>query len=423
MSYDLNNRRDNAIKKLYLRISALSFSNNLVSPILPYLIVYYGGGATESGIFQASNNLLGNIGQVMWGRISDSTGRRRLMLLLGALSTVIISIASLVLIGVFGSANPYEIIAISAIATFIGSASAPVIGDVISDLAGQSRRSIVYSMHSNLSAVFSIAGNIATTIMFQCMPSTFLALLVIFFSALVLGFVSVFATLSISGVVIDRNINSDSSVLHKRAGLGIEEFVKSFKITLSNPGFKGFVYANTLYNFSMSLAWPLFILSQQDVLNLSPAQITSLSIASNITMVLSQYLAGKYVERSRYRFYTLLNRFGLVIVPLVYAFSASYVSLLALNIFTGFINGFTNIIFPMYIIECAREGDRATFFGVYNTAIGLASFAGSMLGGLLSGYLIDIFGLVQGLRISYMISAVMRLSSAIVTARMKEYIY
>lgn len=419
----MNNRRDSAIRKLYLRISALSFSNNLVSPILPYLIVYYGGGATESGIFQASNNLLGNIGQVMWGRISDSTGRRRLMLLLGALSTLIISIASLILIGIFSSVNPYEIIAISAISTFIGSASAPVIGDVISDLVEPSKRSIVYSMHSNLSAVLSIAGNIATTIMFQCVPNTFLALLIIFFLALVLGFVSVFATLSISGIVIDRNVNNGSGVFRRRVGLGIEEFVKSFKITLSNPRFKGFVYANTLYNFSMSLAWPLFILSQRDVLNLSPAQITSLSIASNITMVLSQYLAGRYVRRSKYRFYTLLNRFGLVTVPLVYAFSNSYVSLLALNIFTGFINGFTNIIFPMYIIECAREGDRATFFGVYNTAIGLASFAGSMLGGLVSSYLIDIFGLDQGLRISYMISALMRFSSAIVTAKMKEYVY
>ncbi|MEM0338954.1 MAG: MFS transporter [Ignisphaera sp.] len=281
MPHDLNMHRTNTIKKLYLRISALSFSNNLISPILPYLIVYYGGGATESGIFQASNNLLGNIGQVMWGRISDSTGRRRLMLLLGALSTMIISITSLILIGIFGSMNPYEIIAISAIATFIGSASAPVIGDVISDLAEQSDRAIVYSMHSNLSAAFSIAGNIATTIMFQCMSSTFLALLVIFLLALAFGSISVFATLSISRNIIDRNTNCDLCPFRKHVSLGIEEFVKSFKIALSNPRFKGFVYANTLYNFSMSMAWPLFILSQRDVLNLSPAQITSLSIASN----------------------------------------------------------------------------------------------------------------------------------------------
>lgn len=421
MTHDVTKHRDNAIKKLYLRISTLSFSNNLVSPILPYLIVYYGGGATESGIFQASNNLLGNVGQVMWGRISDETGRRRLMLLLGSLSAMVISIVSLALIGLLGSMNPYEIIALSAISTFIGSASAPVIGDVISDLAGYSKRAIVYSMHSNLSAVFSIAGNMATTIIFQCASNTFIALLTILILALISALISLVTTLSISRNIIDKDCAY--TLPSRGASLGVEGFVKSFRIALSNPRFKGFVSANTLYNFSMSLAWPLFILTQRDVLNLSPAQITSFSIASNTTMIISQYLAGKYVDRSKYRFYTLLNRFGLVAVPLVYAFSTNYIHILALNIFTGFVVGFTNIIFPMYIIECAKEEDRATFFGVYNTSIGLANFVGSMAGGLISTYLINSYGLVQGLRISYLLSAAMRLLSAIVTAKMREYVY
>jgi len=421
LSTNVEIQRSNAIKKLYFRVSTLSFSNNLVSPILPYLIVYYGGGVKESGVFQASNNLLGNIGQIIWGRISDVTGFRKLMLLLGSLPMLLVSTIYLMLITLFNSINPYEIITLSAIATFIGSSSAPVIGDVISDLSDYSRRAVVYSIHSNLSAIFSIVGNLVTTIIFQAVSNTSTAISMIILLAFTSASASVLVTLSIPKSIIDKNINTIPG--GKVALLNIIEYVKSFKISLSNKKFRGFAFANTFYNFSLSLAWPLFIITQRSVLNLSPAQITSFSIASNAMMILSQYITGRHVSRNKYRFFTLVNRFGLVMVPLTYAFSTDYIQILLLNIFVGFVSGFTNIIFPMYIVECAEEKDRATFFGVYNTLIGLASFAGSMVGGLVSGYLITIFGLVQGLRISYLISAIMRFISAVITLKIKEYVY
>jgi MFS family permease len=76
----------------------------------------------------------------------------------------------------------------------------------------------------------------------------------------------------------------------------------------------------------------------------------------------------------------------------------------------------------MYIIECAENGKRATYIGVYNTLIGTASFTGSLLGGYLSSILIEVLGLSQGLRVAYYICTIARASSAILTLKTKEYI-
>jgi hypothetical protein len=85
---DVERLRKSTVVKLYVRVSALSYSNSVSSPVLPYLIVYYGGGAAESGLYQAFNNLFGNLGQVLWGGVGDVSRTRKLLLFLGAVKFI-----------------------------------------------------------------------------------------------------------------------------------------------------------------------------------------------------------------------------------------------------------------------------------------------------------------------------------------------
>jgi MFS family permease len=409
--------------KLYMRISALSFSNSAVSPVLPYLIVYYGGGATESGFFQAFNNLFGNLGQVLWGRVSDVSGLRKLLLALGSFSALLTPLILISILVSTNSLNPYLIILVSAIATFLGSASAPIIAPVISELAKSSKESVhLFAIHSNLSTFFSILGNVVATLILQAyLQSAVQGFANLFIIALLSAAIALTASLSIPRTVVDIRRGE-----HYKGRGFVHEFgkvVEGFRNSLKNPRFRGFAFTNTLYNLSMSIAWPLFILTQKNVLNLSPAQITTFSIASSVTTIASQYMMGMLLRRELYRFLTLLNRFGLVVVPLVYAYATNYTQLLLLNIYTGFLSGFTNIIFPMYIIECAGDGNRATYIGVYNMLIGTASFTGSLIGGSISTKLIESFGLIQGLKITYYICTIARIFSALLTLKSKEYVF
>lgn len=419
---DVEHLRKSTVVKLYVRVSALSYSNSVSPPVLPYLIVYYGGGAAESGLYQAFNNLFGNLGQVLWGGVGDVSRTRKLLLFLGALPSLLTPLTLLLTLAFTQGLEPHLVICVSVIATFLGSASAPIIAPIISELAISSKESLrLFVVHSNLSTLFSILGNATATLVLQMFSrNTFQSFASLFLIALLSAVLALATTLSIPQTVIDvRSGERHKSEKHVRI---FSKVADSFTTALRNAKFKDFAFSNTVYTFSMSIAWPLFILTQKNVLNLTPAQITSFSIASTIATIASQYLMGVYLRRRFYRFFALLNRFGLVIVPLVYAHALNYTQLLLLNIYTGFLNGFTNIIFPMYIIECAENGKRATYIGVYNTLIGTASFTGSLLGGYLSSILIEVLGLSQGLRVAYYICTLARASSAILTLKTKEYI-
>ena len=408
---------------MFIRVSTLSFSNSALSPLVPYLLVYYGGGATESSVLQALNNLFGNVGQVFWGRISDLTGKRKAMLLLAPLSAALTAATALLALVLTGSVSPWLIIALSATSTFVSSASAPISTSVISDLSEESRRAYVYSMHTNFATAFTLVGNAATTIVMQIYSQQQVTgFAVVFALSMSLAVASTAVTASIPRSVVDKN----NCLLHRTALVSrstLLSLFKGFREPLRNSRFKTFAYINSLYCFSLSMAWPLFILTQKNVLGLSSSEIVSFSIATNASSILGQYLIGRCIGRKRYRLFTLINRFGLVAVPLVYAYATSYIHLLLLHIFTGIVIGFTNIIFPMYIVECAHNKDVSTYIGLHSTLIGLSTFIGSLVGGAIANCFINKFGYAEGLRVAYLICAVARLLSAFLAAKTKGYIH
>ena len=100
-----------SIKYLEYRTVLLSLSSNSVGPIVPYLLITSGGGARESALFQAFNNLASNMGQIIWGRVADATGMLRELLALGASSTFISSALYSALMSL-GLLSPTTIIAV-----------------------------------------------------------------------------------------------------------------------------------------------------------------------------------------------------------------------------------------------------------------------------------------------------------------------
>ncbi|GEM_PF-3249763 len=411
-----NNSVIETLKKLYVRISILSLSTGALSPILPYLLILSGGGAFESGLFQSLNNLFNSVGQAIWGRVSDLIGRRKILLVIGVLALIIISFPLTVLI-FLNNLTPYIIIALSSINTLLTSTSIPVLTSIIIDIAPYTRRSHVYSLHSSLSTLFTLAGNIiATTILF--LSPQYIGFCLVSLLSLISAFIALAYTLSIPSTVIDvKNMSLKKNF--------IETFIIYFKgisMAMNNPRFKTFVLINTFYNFALSIAWPLFPISQVKVIKMAPYQVVILSIVSNTTITIGQYIAGRYIPRYRYRLYALLNRFGLIAVPLVYAFASNAIHLYILGVYTGLISGIANIVFALYIVECANRYDRATYMGVYGTLTGMASFIGSFIGGLISSIIIENIGIIEGLKTMYLVAAFARFLMALIVFKTKKFI-
>jgi len=401
----------NVLRKLYMRIGSLSFSSNIISPLVPYLLVKSGGGTFETGLFQALNNLSGNIGQVVWGWISDASGKRRIMLLLTCISVFFSSLSYLILM-LFNIMSPYTIIAVSTLSSLLASASAPVIASIIADMVHPSIRNHVYATHSNISNIAIIAGNIFSMIILSYIVGE-KGFIIILLLSIIMSSISLFFTFSLPSYIDKGKVLSMKSVIN-----GYRNMLNP----LRNNIFRGFLHVNTLYNLLLSIAWPLFPISQIRIIKMSPSQIMLLSLVSNTTIILGQYYAGRYISRERYRLWALVNRLGLTIVPIVYAFSESPFPLYILSIYTGILSGIGNVIFVMYIVDIAPSNERTTYIGFYNTALGLASFVGSFIGGSISTILMNIYGEDQGLRITYYICTLARLIGAINAYRSREFI-
>ncbi len=365
----------NILKKLYIRIGSLSFSSNIISPLIPYLLVKSHGSSFELGLFQALNNLFTNIGQVIWGWISDVLGKRRIML-------------SLACISIFFSSSLYLI------------------------LVHPNIRNYIYAIHSNISNIAIIIGNIFSIIILSYISDE-KGFIIIMLVSIIMSSISSFFTFSLP------------SYIDKRKTFSMRDMLNSYKNMLNplkNTFFREFLHVNTLYNFFLSIAWPLFPISQIKIIGMSPSQIMLLSLTSNITVILGQYYAGRYISKERYRLWALINRLGLTIVPMVYAFSKSPLPLYLLNIYVGILLGIGNVIFTMYIVDISPSSERTTYIGLYNTALGLASFIGSFIGGSISTILMNIYGEEHGLRITYYICTLARLVGAINTYRSKKYL-
>ena len=72
------------------------------------------------------------------------------------------------------------------------------------------------------------------------------------------------------------------------------------------------------------------------------------------------------------------------------------------------------------MLDVSPEAHRGSFTAFYNLLIGTVTFFGSLIGGYLSDLTINVYGLVLGLQIVYLVSAVGRGIGAATYFRLKE---
>jgi MFS family permease len=107
-------------------------------------------------------------------------------------------------------------------------------------------------------------------------------------------------------------------------------------------------------------------------------------------------------------------------VPLVYAIAPNIETLIVLDAFWGIANAFGSASVTAYLLDVSPQELRGSYIAVYNLAIGVITFVGSLIGGYLSDFTIGAFGLVTGLLVVYMISTVGRAIGAGLHFTLKE---
>lgn len=147
---------------------------------------------------------------------------------------------------------------------------------------------------------------------------------------------------------------------------------------LGSPRMRRFMAVNFSYMVVMSFAWPLFPLAQVYKFRMSAYEVGILTIIAGVSTVLLQRIVGELVDWNR-KLVMLLGRLSLASFPLGYALLDNVYQLYAVQAISGFANS-AGIAYTSYVMDNSSNVRAA--LSLYNLLMGLATVAGSLIGGM-----------------------------------------
>lgn len=404
---NLEKKTESDLKPLYARSVVNSLSGGMVNPFMGAYAVELGASPSDMGWFQSSTNIANNLMQIFWGGLSDRSKRRIPFIVFGGM------ILSILWIPMIFVVNAGQLIVLLAIQALLGSMATPawtaLIGDLVPHLGlGKANASINYWA--------SIGGVVATLVSGVFMIYVHGTIQQVFFIPLIVA--TVFGIVS-SLVMLKVRERGNSARLDLKRSLTTDMF-NSLKYARKTPSFLRYCYVEGTFQFFMSIAWPLFSITQIRILNASWLDIALLSVVQSIITIVFQAWAGRLADTVGRKPLMVFFRFSLVTVPLAYALAPNVSTLIIVGIFWGFSQALGSASITAYLIDVSPEEHRGSFTAIFNLIVGVVTFFGSLIGGYLSDYMIGVFGLVAGLRIVYLVSTAGRGIGAAMYLKLEE---
>jgi MFS family permease len=386
---------DADLKPLYTRSVISSFSNGMVSPFTGAYAVKLGASSSDMGWFQSSTNISNNLMQVFWGRLSDGTKQRIPFIVFG---TIILSVLWIPMIFI---ATATQLIVLLAVQALIGSMATPAWTALIGDLVPSLKLGRANAAISLWSAVGSVA---ATLISGYIMISIGGSIQEIFILPIVIA-----ATCGIASSLVMLKIKEKKNGERIKLKENLtSDIVKVFSSVRRTPLFVKYCYVDGIFQFFMSIAWPLLSITQITVLKASMLQIAVLSVFQSVITIVFQGWAGRLADTKGRKPLMIICRLGLITVPLAYAISPDINTLIVVGVFWGFVNALGSASMTAYLLDLSPKEFRGSYIAVYNLIVGVVTFFGSLIGGYLAVFTTGIFGLFTGLLVVYMVSMVGR---------------
>jgi MFS family permease len=400
-------KKEANLKPLYIRSVVNSLGTGMVSPFMGAYAVKLGASSAEMGWYQSSSNISNNIMQVFWGRLSDKVKRRVPFIIIGTLTMALLWIPMIFV------ANATQLIILIAIQAVLGSMATPALTALIGDLVPSFKLGRANANINLWTSIGSLIATIASGVLMISIGGTpqeimFLPLLIATFCGI---------TSCLPMVSIKEKKNGEKLNLTREFA---SDFFSMLKYAWKNSEFVKYCTVAGFFEFSMSICWPLLPRTQVDVLGASMLQIALLSVVQSLLTIIFQGWAGRFTDTIGRRPALLIYRFSLITVPIAYAFAPDINVLIGIGAFWGLITALGQAGITAYLLDISPEAYRGSFIAVFNLVLGMSSFFGSLIGGYLSAYTIDAFGLIVGLQIVYIISMIGRIIGATFYLTLKE---
>jgi MFS family permease len=368
-----------------------------------------GANLAEMGVFRSVGNISPTIFQPAWGAMSDRVGHTKAFVAFGTLTGLFVVYLFL------WAATPLDMIVLYTIQSILLSVQIPTWLSLVGGLINQSKRGTVLGrlgMATNVALLLAtvVSGVIMVSpslipylrslwgglgsVMFPTVVAWREAYYLPFYLTAVTGIVA--AALSLMIREKPRN------------GNGKRVFPPVLKL-LTRPGdFRKFCFTATFFSFSMSMAWPFFIIVQVEWLNNSLLEIAIASAISTAMTVAFTIPLGKLSDRVGRRPLIFMGRFLLFFVPLLYVMAVDTSLIYLSNAIAGVataasVNGNT-----AYIYDVAPEAERGSHVAVYNTFTGVVFLFGSLISGLMGQALVPYLGNHNAVFTMLVVSTILR---------------
>jgi len=406
---------------VYLVGSLTQFAQGLYTPFLSAYVYDMGANLAEMGVFRSVGNISPTVLQPAWGAMSDRVGHTKAFVAFGTLTGLFVVYLFL------WAATPLDMIVLYTIQSILLSVQIPTWLSLVGALIHPSRRGTELGrlgMATNVALLLAtlVSGLIMVSpslipylrslwgglgsVMFPTVEAWREAYYLPFYLTVMTGIAA--AVLSLMIREKPRNNN------------GKRVFPPVLKL-LTRPGdFRKFCFTATFFSFSMSMAWPFFIIVQVEWLNNTLLEIAVASAISTAMTVAFTVPLGKLSDRVGRVPLIFIGRFLLFFVPLLYLVAVDTSMIYLSNAIAGAataasVNGNT-----AYIYDVAPETERGSHVAVYNTFTGVVFLFGSLISGLVGQALVPYFGNHDAVFIMLAVSTVLRFIASFVYLNLRE---
>lgn len=387
---------------LYAHQAAGQFGHGLADPFVPYYATRLGATTADLGWLQAFGNLFPNLLQAPWGWLSDRAGRRVPFIMLGT----ILSTSLFLLIA--ASASPWQLILVVLVQALAVSMVAPNWSALLGERIAFGKRGRFFGAVSQIGGIAGLSGTVLVAILVFRAPQTEahpfqLPFLIAAFAGIASGLV----------LLLVRETKTAADGGRPPAPWSTED-------TERRADFLYFVKMQAFYNFFMSMSWPLIPVTVAIVLGASNLDIVMITIAGTVATVALQTQVGRLVDRVGPVSLIQASRFLFILVPLAYGFANNLFIIYIISALMGLPSAIANVAFSAYVLDVAPPRKHAEYFGLFNGALGLATFAGSLIGGYAARALQAVWPLTAALMAVYLLSFAGRTAGAFLSLRLRD---
>ena len=347
-------------RTLYATGFLQNFSDELIKRFINLLAIAVGATVDQLGTLNATRMLASNLFQVLFGRLADRYGKKRLIAIGRILNGL--TLAAILLVD-----TPGWVVSLVIAASIFTSMAIPSWNSLLGDYTTESRRGEVIGRVNSVSYIGGLIAMITAFLISvnQSGPITrasYTPVMVLASSAsLIAGVTSLFL-----------------KEQETKAGETLD-----LKEVLNNPDLKRFLGLVFIYHVGSSVGIPLFPYIMAAKLQLSVWQVAVTSITNMLAAVLSQRYVGKLLDRLGRKRILAFSRMAMASSCLVYPIATSWVHIAAVEAISGLAISSWLSAQSTYMIDLAPRKLRATFLASSMAAIGVATFIGSNIGGQL----------------------------------------